>query len=79
MLDVTDGEIAPVKSFWYLIDFIWSPTGHFRYALATEHAECKLYMPDSQGQQVEVECICPSKGMKTLGIHLVVLTTNSPN
>ena len=70
MLDVTGGELAPVKSFWYLIDFIWTPTGHFRYALATEHAECKLYMPDSQGHQVEVERVCPTKGMKTLGIHL---------
>ncbi len=54
MLVTMGGVLAPMKSFWYLIDFIWCPNGTFRYTLSTEHAECKLYIPDELGQQVEV-------------------------
>ena len=62
------GALAPDKSFWYLIDFIWD-TNRWRYR-STSDMPGNLYIHDDNQNRLQVTRHKPHHAEKILGIQL---------
>ena len=64
----TGGAIEPDKSFWYLIDFVWTK-GTWRYA-TEDDCPAQLTVLDLNGIRKTLKRLHPSQAERTLGVRL---------
>ena len=65
-ITATGGALAPVKSHWYLIDFVWEE-GKWRFARKDEQA-AEILIRDSSGRKVPIDRLEVSEAKTTLGV-----------
>jgi hypothetical protein len=68
-LRVTGGALEPSKSWWYLINFKWTPDGQWRY-MTDEECQGQLSVRDPNGIVQPLERVMINEGRKTLGVFL---------
>ena len=64
---VTGGALVPIKSYWYLVDFIWE-NGQWRVAEIADSPEHELFVTDCNGERHLLARLELSKAKETLGI-----------
>ena len=66
-MNATGGELAPTKSYWYCIDFIFSNNDFTRYK-STKELPCEIYLDTNEGE-CEVEKREINKSKQSSGTH----------
>jgi hypothetical protein len=67
----TGGALVPSKSYWYLLDFVWS-NGKWSYRSITDRPG-DIYIQDSDGSKVMlITRLEPSEAHQTLGIMIAM-------
>ena len=67
----TGGAIRPDKSFWWLIDFEWHPSGTWKFKRIEDVAEdFELMVVDPEGKKVALSRLQPDECERTLGVRM---------
>ena len=67
-LTVTGGQLAPIESWYYLIDHVWTGT-KWRYR-TKEEIPRKFTLTDKYSVRHAIDCLEPSFGKETLGVPI---------
>jgi hypothetical protein len=67
-LSAIGGQLEPMKTYWYLIDFKWK-NGVWKYA-TKEDVGATLTMSNESREKVDIERVEPKEARRTLGVRL---------
>lgn len=69
-LRATGGAVSPEKTFWYLLDYVWSPDGDsWKYATQAQFPFA-LQVRNSAQHFQQIDRLDPSEARRTLGVYL---------
>ena len=67
IIAATGGAMAPVKSWWYLVDFDWDK-GRWKFKNAGENRQ--LFAHDAENRRSALRNLSPSQATKMLGVYM---------
>ena len=67
---ITTGEsLKPIKHFYYMVSFVCSSDGRWKYEPNEEDKEIDIVVPMPDGSSVTIEHVAVGKSKETLGMH----------
>ena len=67
---ITGGAIAPVKCWWYLINFEWDDNGNWKYGSNVQDCETVLTACDADNNRQSIQKLHVSEAQEMLGVYI---------